>query len=68
VKKLEKHVPELGSEPDDDVDFAAGAADHHPVTVSEQREFEALQDEKHREHEERFRELEGEISKAVRRK
>ncbi|CAN0322810.1 unnamed protein product, partial [Ectocarpus fasciculatus] len=27
-------------------DRAAGAADHHPVTVSQQREFEALQDEK----------------------
>ncbi|CAB1113543.1 unnamed protein product [Ectocarpus sp. CCAP 1310/34] len=49
-------------------DRAAGAADLHPVTVSEQREFEALQDEKHREHEERFRELEGEISKVARRK
>ncbi|CAN0058079.1 unnamed protein product [Ectocarpus sp. 6 AP-2014] len=94
VKKLEQHVPELDSEPDDDVDFggelalrrrvavsetakgfldrardrAARAADHHPVTVSEQREFEALQNEKHREHEARLRELEGQISKATIRK
>ncbi|CBJ33257.1 Hypothetical leucine rich repeat protein [Ectocarpus siliculosus] len=94
VKKLEEHVPELDSEPDDDVDFggelalrrrvavsetakgfldrardrAARAADHHPVTVSEQREFEALQNEKHREHEARLRELEGQISKATIRK
>ncbi|CBJ28474.1 Hypothetical leucine rich repeat protein [Ectocarpus siliculosus] len=91
VKKLEQHVPELDSEPDDDVDFggelalrrrvavsetakgfldrardrAARAVDHHPVTVSEQREFEALQDEKHREHEARLRELEGQIIKAT---
>ncbi|CAM9228091.1 unnamed protein product, partial [Ectocarpus sp. 8 AP-2014] len=94
VKKLEKHVPELESDPDDDVDCAAGlalrrrvavtetaegfldrardraarAADHHPVTVAKQREFEALQNEKHREHESRLRELEGQISKATKRK
>ncbi|CAM9178057.1 unnamed protein product [Ectocarpus sp. 8 AP-2014] len=43
---------------------AAAAADHHPVTVSELREFEALQTEKHREHESKLRELEGEIGKA----
>ncbi|CAM9751697.1 unnamed protein product [Ectocarpus sp. 4 AP-2014] len=49
-------------------DIAAGAADHHPVTVSDQRKFEALQNEKHREHEARFRGLEGQISKAARRK
>ncbi|CAN0251301.1 unnamed protein product, partial [Ectocarpus fasciculatus] len=47
-------------------DRAAAAADHHPVTVSQQREFEALQDEKHRDHEARLTELEGEISKATR--
>ncbi|CAM9358255.1 unnamed protein product, partial [Ectocarpus fasciculatus] len=47
---------------------AAAAADHHPVTVSQQREFEALQDERHRDHEARFRQLEGEISKATKRK
>ncbi|CAN0209967.1 unnamed protein product, partial [Ectocarpus fasciculatus] len=46
-------------------DRAAGAADHHPVTVFQQREFEALQDEKHRDHEARLTELEGEISKAT---
>ncbi|CAM9661729.1 unnamed protein product [Ectocarpus fasciculatus] len=45
-------------------DRAAAAADHHPVTASELREFEALQKEKHREHEAKFRELEGEIAKA----
>ncbi|CAM9449685.1 unnamed protein product [Ectocarpus sp. 8 AP-2014] len=94
VKKLEKHVPEVDSEPDDDVDFADGlalrrrvavtetaegfldrardraarAGDHHPVTVAEQREYEALQNEKHREHEARLRELEGQISKATKQK
>ncbi|CAN0483579.1 unnamed protein product, partial [Ectocarpus sp. 12 AP-2014] len=94
VKKLEKHVPELDSDPDDEVDFAgqlalrrrvavtetaegfldrardraARAGDHHPVTVSEQREFKAVQNEKHRELEARLRELEGEISKATKRK
>ncbi|CAM9596837.1 unnamed protein product [Ectocarpus fasciculatus] len=46
-------------------DRAVAAADHHPVTVSEQREFEALQNEKHREHEARLRELEGKIRKAA---
>ncbi|CAN0517757.1 unnamed protein product, partial [Ectocarpus sp. 12 AP-2014] len=45
-------------------DRAAAAADHHPVTVSELRELEALQTEKHREHESKLRELEGEIRKA----
>ncbi|CAM9603560.1 unnamed protein product, partial [Ectocarpus sp. 13 AM-2016] len=45
-------------------DRAAAAADHHPVTVSELRELEALQSEKHREHESKLRELEGEIRKA----
>ncbi|CAN0269707.1 unnamed protein product, partial [Ectocarpus sp. 12 AP-2014] len=91
VKQLEKHVPELDSDPNDEVDFAGGlalrrrvavtetaegfldrareraarAGDHHPMTVAEQREFEALQNEKHREHEARLRELEGEISKAT---
>ncbi|CAN0439634.1 unnamed protein product, partial [Ectocarpus sp. 12 AP-2014] len=93
VKKLEKHIPELDSDHDDDVDYAGGlalrrrvavaetaegfldrardraarAADHHPVTVAGQREFEALQNEKHREHEAKLRELEGEISKATKR-
>ncbi|CAM9801829.1 unnamed protein product, partial [Ectocarpus sp. 12 AP-2014] len=93
-EKLEKHVPEVDSDPDDDVDFAGGlalrrrvavtetakgfldrargrataVADHYSVTVSEQREFEALQNEKHREHEARFRELEREISNATKRK
>ncbi|CAN0186483.1 unnamed protein product, partial [Ectocarpus sp. 12 AP-2014] len=35
VKKLEKHVPELGSEPDDDVDFAGGPALRRRVAVTE---------------------------------
>ncbi|CAN0057169.1 unnamed protein product [Ectocarpus sp. 6 AP-2014] len=48
-------------------DRATTAADHHPVTVAEQREFEALQNEKHCGHEARLRELEGEISKATKR-
>ncbi|CAM9762173.1 unnamed protein product, partial [Ectocarpus sp. 13 AM-2016] len=91
VKKLEKHVPELDSDPNEEVDFAGGlalrrrvavtetakgffdrardraarAGDHHPVTVAEQREFEALQNEKHRGLEARLRELEGAISKAT---
>lgn len=34
------------------------------MTVSKLREFEALQTEKHREHESKLRELEGEIGKA----
>ncbi|CAM9335067.1 unnamed protein product [Ectocarpus sp. 13 AM-2016] len=42
------------------------AAEHQPVTISELREFDALQTEKHREHEARLKELEGKSRKAAR--
>lgn len=39
--------------------IAAAATDHHPVTHEQLREFAAVQDEKHREHDANFGRLQG---------
>lgn len=41
------------------MEVAAAAADHHPVTHEQLRDFAAVQDEKHREHDANYSQLQG---------